>query len=164
MRLPIPEEYTMDLVVVFPKDPFQPTIEYIAINQTPFSVPWGRTTIRLGKGFNSRRGELDGLFTKSSAFKVMENAPLQYRQFQITTIKDESGSSIAYSSGNTSFAISGSAGKGFLSASIRGSYEKNVHDNRNVGYIILKRLMETANSFWTEFKYQHLRRPYMWPD
>ncbi|KAH7183718.1 hypothetical protein BKA60DRAFT_603016 [Fusarium oxysporum] len=99
----------MDLVDVFPENPFHPTVKYIAINQTPFSVPWGKNTVRLGKGFNSRQGEQDEFFMKSSAFKDVDNTPLQYRKCQITAIRDESGSSIAYASENASFAISGSA-------------------------------------------------------
>jgi hypothetical protein len=90
---------------------------------------------------------------KSSAFKDVDNTPLQYRKCQITAIRDESGSSIAYASENASFAISGSVGKGFLSASVTGSLEKSVHNNRNVVYIVLRITMKMANSFWTGFKY-----------
>ncbi|EWZ95759.1 hypothetical protein FOWG_03318 [Fusarium oxysporum f. sp. lycopersici MN25] len=128
----------MDLVDVFPENPFHPTVKYIAINQTPFSVPWGKNTVRLGKGFNSRQREQDEFFMKSSAFKDADNTPLQYRKCQITAIRDESGSSIAYASENASFAISGSVGKGFLSASVTGSLEKSVHNNRNASNISVR--------------------------
>lgn len=125
----------MNLEDVFPDDPFEPTIKYVGVNQTPFSVPWAKGRVRLCTGFNSQRGQQDDLFMSSSAFQDIKSTPLEYRQCQITAIRDESGSSIANSSENKSFAISASVGGSFLGASARGSYEKSVRDNRNVGSV-----------------------------
>ncbi|KAF5539434.1 hypothetical protein FMEXI_8923 [Fusarium mexicanum] len=121
----------MDLQDIFPDDPLEPTIKYVGANQTPFSVPWAKGRVRLCTGFNSQRGQHDDLFMSSSAFQDVNSSPLKYRQCQITAIRDESGSSIANSSEDKSFAISASVGGSFLGVSARGSYEKSVRDNRN---------------------------------
>lgn len=123
----------MNIEDVFPEDPFEPTVKYAGVNQTPFAVPWAQGRIQIGAGFNTLRAQNDALFVKRSAFRDTPDSPLQYRECQSTSIKDESGTDIATSSENTSFAISASVGGSFLGASGRGSYEKSVRDNKNVG-------------------------------
>jgi len=121
---------------VFPEDPFEPTVEYIGASQTPFTVPWTIGRIQLCAGLNSRRSPDDALFLNHSAFQNTLHVPLQYRECQSTSLKDDSASNIATSSVNTTFAISASVGGGFLGASGRGRYEKNVRDNKNVSTAI----------------------------
>jgi hypothetical protein len=126
----------MDLIDAFPEDPFEPTVKYAGLSQTPFAVPWAQGRVPLGAGFNTHRGPSDALFFERSAFRDTLDTPLQYRECQTTSIKDESGTNIATASENTSFAISASVGGSFLGASGRGSYEKSVRDNNNVSLII----------------------------
>lgn len=117
---------------MFPDDPFEPTVRYAGVNQTVFAVPWAEGRIQLGTGFNTHRAQNDTLFMKHSAFRDTLSSPLQYRECQSTSIKDDSGTNIANSSQNASFAISASIGGSFLGASGRGCYEKSVRDNKNV--------------------------------
>ncbi|KAM5381148.1 hypothetical protein ACJZ2D_003064 [Fusarium nematophilum] len=98
----------MDIKDVFPEDPFEPTVKYIGVNQAPFSVPWAKGRVQLCAGFNTQRADHDDLFMSCTAFRDIPGTPLQYRECQITSIRDESGSSIANSSENRNFAISAS--------------------------------------------------------
>lgn len=126
----------MNIEDAFPEDPFEPTVKYAGVNQTPFAVPWAEGRVPLCAGFNTHRAQNDALFLKLSAFQDTPGTSLQYRECQSTSIKDESGTNIATSSENTSFAISASVGGSFLGASGRGSYEKSVRDNKNVSFIL----------------------------
>ena len=126
----------MDIVDVFPEDPFEPTVKYAGAIQTPFTVPWAEGRIKLCAGFNTQRAQNDTLFMPRSAFQDIRSTPLQYRECQSTAIRDESRSDIATQSETSTFAISASIGGSFLGASGRGSYEKSVRDNANVGVIV----------------------------
>jgi hypothetical protein len=141
---------------VFPEDPFEPTVKYIGASQTPFTVPWTKERIQLCAGFNTQRSQKDALFLSTSAFQNTLHMPLQYRECQSTSIKDESGSNIATSSVDTTFAISASVGGSFLGASGRGSYEKNLRDNKNVSsaksQVMIQQLMSRL-----DFQYHHSR-------
>ncbi|KAK6354950.1 hypothetical protein TWF696_004078 [Orbilia brochopaga] len=128
----------MDLEDILPVDPLVPTVEYVGASQTPFTVPWAKGRVQLCTGFNSRRAQHDDLFIDRAAFQDTASAPLRYRECQITSIRDESGTDIANSSENRSFAIGASVGGSFLGASARGSYEKNVRDNRNTSNISVR--------------------------
>ncbi|KAF3926918.1 hypothetical protein ABW20_dc0105912 [Dactylellina cionopaga] len=128
----------MDIEDFFPEDPLVPTVKSVGVNQTPFTVPWAKGRVQLCTGFNTRRAEDDDLFINRAAFQNVGGALLRYRECQITSIKDESGSSIANSSENGNFAISASVGSSFLGASARGSYEKNVRDIRNTSNISVR--------------------------
>ena len=122
----------MDLVQVFPESPLEPTIRYAGFSGVPLFVPWAIGRIRCGTGFDSRRTQTDSLFKQTLAFEDLSRTPLRFRQIQTTSIQDDSNSDIATSSSDTSFAISASVGASFLGASGRGTYEKNVRDNRDV--------------------------------
>ncbi|KAF3290065.1 hypothetical protein TWF132_007261 [Orbilia oligospora] len=128
----------MDIEDLFPENPLEPTVAYIGISQTPFTVPWAKGRVQLCTGFNSRRAQSDDLFINRAAFQDIAAIPFQYRECQITSIRDESGSSIASSYDNNSFAISASVGGSFLGASGRGTYEKNTRDNRNQSNITVR--------------------------
>ncbi|CAM1503262.1 Fc.00g080380.m01.CDS01 [Cosmosporella sp. VM-42] len=128
----------MDIEDIFPEDPFEPTVKYVGASQTPFAVPWAKGRVQLCAGFNTQRAQNDDLFMNRAACRDISDTPLQYRECQITSIRDESGSSIANSSENKSFAISASVGGSFLGASGRGSYEKSVRDNRNTSNISVR--------------------------
>ncbi|KAI9653009.1 MAG: hypothetical protein M1829_001349 [Trizodia sp. TS-e1964] len=129
----------MDIEDVFPEDPFEPSVKYASVNQTPFVVPWAEgRRVQLGAGFNTQRLPDDALFLTRYAFRDTPGTPLEYRQCQSTSIKDESGSDIATSAENTSFSISASVGSSFLGASGRGNYEKSVRDNKNTSSISVR--------------------------
>lgn len=120
-----------DIERSFPEDPFEPTVRWIAVSQTPFSVPWAQGRVQIGASFNTNRGPNDALFLPRAAFKDLLSTPLHFQPCQVTSIRDESGTNVATSSSNTSFAISASIGGSFLGASGRGSYEKNMRDHQN---------------------------------
>lgn len=147
----------MNIENVFPEDPFEPTVKYAGVIQTPFTVPWAEGRIQLGAGFNTQRAQNDALFLKRSAFRDTLGTPLQYRECQSTLIKDESGTNIANSSENTSFAISASVGGSFLGASGRGSFEKSVRDNKNVGLIMSYFRESGILISRADIKYKHSR-------
>ncbi|KAK6526633.1 hypothetical protein TWF694_005214 [Orbilia ellipsospora] len=125
----------MDIQDVFPENPLMLSVKYLGTNQTPFTVPWAKGRVQLCTGFNTGRELDDDLFVNRTAFQDIEETILRYRECQITSIKDESGSSIATSSENSSFCISASVGSSFLGASGRGSYEKSIRDTRNTSSI-----------------------------
>lgn len=151
----------MDIVDIFPKDPCEPSLEYAGIFQTPFTVPWAQGRIAPCAGLNTQRASKDTLFMPHSAFRDAHATPFHYRECQTTFIEDQSSSDIANKSESSMFAISASVGGSFLGASGRGSYEKNMRDNTNVGmYILAPGLLMNQ----IEIQYQRPRRAYMRSD
>ncbi|KAK6497176.1 hypothetical protein TWF506_004651 [Arthrobotrys conoides] len=128
----------MDIEDFFPANPLEPTVKYIGVSQVPFTVPWAKGRVQLCTGFNSQRAQDDDLFVSRSAFQDLAGIPLEYRECQTASIRDESGSTITSSYEKKTFAISASVGGSFLGVSGRGNYEKSVRDNSNKSNISIR--------------------------
>ncbi|UPK92929.1 hypothetical protein LCI18_003864 [Fusarium solani-melongenae] len=121
----------MSLEDVFPEDPYQPSLQYVASSLIPFNLPWSTSKIRIGTGFHSKLASSDNPFASDSAFDEysLKSAQLRYRSKTGGTYTHTESSTAAHSRDHMDFSLAASADVAIINVSGQAKFEQNAVKN-----------------------------------